>query len=580
MDRPNPESHLGADGGAPGPGPDEFERLWRGFMTARVMLGVVLLALQTTFYVLGQARDDMLVLVCILYLVMTVWTRLFSAPRRLGRSFDLQAVATVGVDIVVFAALQMVQGYGSVNYAPLLALPVLLSSVLGALPLAMGTAACVTLLLLGQALLTSYRLTLDPTPLYGQAALTGVGYFVIAFLATQLSARLAREEQRSQRSQLAVRVQRQVNALVIESMADGILVVDAQGAVWAANPAARGLLGLAPTAEPVLFALGANPLWHDLAALAQRSFSTDAAQHGHAVFRQPQAGAQHVLVRTRMAATDDADVERLCVMVLQDQREIEARMRTEKLASMGRMSAAVAHEIRNPLAAIVQANALLDEDISDPRLKQLTRMVQQNADRLERIVDDVLNLSRLQRHGGARGGQTLSLQETVAYVCAEWARQGPGGVPPQFDVALDLPEVVFDEGHLRRVLVNLLDNARRYASAAPGAIQVYCRRTAEGRVLLGVWSDGAPMEQSVQRHLFEPFFSSESRSTGLGLFLCRELCEGHGATIGFERSSRLRGGEQVEGNAFVVSFVTPPADLFSTGPSDRIAATPWQPNRI
>ena len=73
-----------------------------------------------------------------------------------------------------------------------------------------------------------------------------------------------------------------------------------------------------------------------------------------------------------MAATDGGASERLCVIFVQDQREVEARMRTEKLVSMGRMSAAVAHEIRNPLAAIVQANALLDEDVADPRLKELT----------------------------------------------------------------------------------------------------------------------------------------------------------------------------------------------------------------
>ncbi len=533
-------------------------------MTGRVMLALVLLALQSTFYVMGQARDDLLVLVCILYLVMTVWTRLFSTPRRLGRSFDLQAMATVGVDIVVFAALQVVQGYGSVNYAPLLALPVLLSSVLGSLPLAMGTAACVTLLLLGQALIFSYRLTLDPTPLYGQAALTGMGYFVIAFLATQVSARVAREEQRSQRSQLAVRVQRQVNALVIESMADGILVVDAQGTVWAANPAARRLLGLEPHAPALLFALGSNPLWRELETLAHRSFAVDQVQRASVVIRPPQAGSQHVLVRTRMAATDDADVERLCVMLLQDQREMEARLRTEKLASMGRMSTAVAHEIRNPLAAIVQANALLDEDIAAPHLKRLTQMVRQNAERLERIVDDVLNLSRVQHLGDGRGAETLSLQETVVPICAEWVQHGHSGLL-QLDPVPALPEVVFNEGHLRRVLVNLLDNAQRYASGTPGAIQVRCRREADGRVLLGVWSDGAPMDQSVQRHLFEPFFSSESRSTGLGLYLCRELCEGHGASIGFERTRRWRDGTEVEGNEFVVGFALPPADLFSGG---------------
>ena len=81
---------------------------------------------------------------------------------------------------------------------------------------------------------------------------------------------------------------------------------------------------------------------------------------------------------------------------LQDQRKLEASMRTEKLAGMGRLSTAVAHEIRNPLSAISQANALLDEDITDPRLKRLTAMVSQNAKRLEKIVNDILNVARVQ----------------------------------------------------------------------------------------------------------------------------------------------------------------------------------------
>ena len=72
--------------------------------------------------------------------------------------------------------------------------------------------------------------------------------------------------------------------------------------------------------------------------------------------------------------------------------------------------------------------------------------------------------------------------------------------------------------------------------------------------MLLVWSDGAPMEASVRRHLFEPFFSSESRSSGLGLFICRELCERHGATIAFERTPREQAGRAVDGNEFFVNF--------------------------
>ena len=83
--------------------------------------------------------------------------------------------------------------------------------------------------------------------------------------------------------------------------------------------------------------------------------------------------------------------------------------------------------------------------------------------------------------------------------------------------------VTFEDEHLRRVLVNLLDNALRYASTGDGAI-VVATDHASDYARLHVWSDGAPLDPSVQRHLFEPFFSSESRSSGLGLYICRELC--------------------------------------------------------
>ncbi|MDP3825488.1 MAG: ATP-binding protein, partial [Polaromonas sp.] len=98
--------------------------------------------------------------------------------------------------------------------------------------------------------------------------------------------------------------------------------------------------------------------------------------------------------------------------------------------------------------------------------------------------------------------------------------------------------------------VNLLDNALRYASAAGDAIQVTTEITAAGQPRLSVWSDGQPLEKTVQSHLFEPFFSSESRSSGLGLYICRELCERHGALIGYQRAVH----NTVEGNEFFVIF--------------------------
>lgn len=578
------DAHAWLDPGKPDrdtdrAGPDEFVRLWRGFMTARVTLGLVLLALQGTLYALGQSPDKLLIAVCAVYLAATLMTRLVGRPRRLGRTFGALWVSTIGVDVVTFAVLQFEQGQSGINYTPLLALPVLLASVLGSLPLAMGTAAGVSLLLLAQATMTGLATAADSAQLYAQAALTGAGSFVIAFLATQLSARLASEEQRSRLHEIAVQVQRQVNALVIESLTDGVLVVDAAGMVWAANPAASRLMGRSPGELQTPFDLAADPGWRELGRLTALSFSTDRTQRASIVLRRAGVGPQHVGVRTRMTATDGASVERLCVVFLQDKRELEARLRTEKLASMGRMSTAVAHEIRNPLAAIVQANSLLDEDIAEPRLKRLTQMVQQNAKRLESIVDEVLDISRVKARNDETAQSRVPLNETVERICREWSLHNDSVDLLKVELCSANPGVAFDREHLRRVLINLLDNARRYASGRPHSIQVETRLAPAGNVLLGLWSDGTPMEPSVERHLFEPFFSSESRSTGLGLYICRELCEQHGATIGFERSRKLLDTTAVEGNEFVISFDPLLQRPAGHAASDKIPATPWLQNR-
>ena len=534
--------------------PDEFARLWRGFMTARVTLGLVLLALQSTLYVLGQASDPLLVLVCGAYLVATLATRLLGKARRLGPTMGQRWVSTIGVDVITFALLQYVQGQAGINYSPLLALPVLMSAVLGSLPLAMGTAAGATLLLLTQASLVGLRVDADATAMVAQSALTGAGYFAIAFLASQMSARLATEEQRSQRSQMVARVQREVNALVIESLADGILVADGDGQVLSANPAACRLLGRETQDIQSPFSLTAQPAWQDLARLNLASFATNRAQSGSVVFHLAGSGPQYAQVRTRMAVTDGGASERLCVIFVQDQREVEARMRSEKLVSMGRMSMAVAHEIRNPLAAIVQANALLDEDLDDPKLKALTRMVQQNASRLERIVDEILNISHVQRRSNTNGQPSVQLNSAVEQVCQDWMQSANRELALRTVFCGGNPVVAFDAEHLRRVLINLLDNALRHASASAESIQVVTTESTDRGVSLVVWSDGEPMEPSVERHLFEPFFSSQSRSTGLGLYICRELCAGHGASIGFSRTRRTVSQRPVTGNEFCIWF--------------------------
>ena len=242
--------------------------------------------------------------------------------------------------------------------------------------------------------------------------------------------------------------------------------------------------------------------------------------------------------------------EEFCVLFLEDVRNMQARSRQEKLAAMGRVSAGIAHEIRNPLAAISQANALLAEDATDAGQRQLTSMVAENVARLKHIVDDVMEVAP----GLAQDATVIDATAQVAAACGEWARAVGMRMGEQSVLRVDLPAepigVVFDAEHLRRVLVNLLDNASRHASRTPGAIHIRLDSRHEAQAFLSVASDGAPIPPDVEPYLFEPFFSTRSRGTGLGLYICRELCERYGASIDY----RLRAAGEAQRNEFFVDM--------------------------
>ena len=540
-----------------------FTRLWTAFMSARLLLAAAILGIHVAMHIWARPLPYWMLLACAAYLILAILVRALAQPSRPGRAFDGQWIYTAGVDLVFFVALQTQQA-GGVNYTPLLAFPVLMSAILGSRALALGTAALVTLALLGQA---AWSLDLDhwgsPTDV-AQAGLAGAGLLVLALLTNQLAVRLAREEIAARRNRIEAQVQSLVNGMVIDAMDDGVLVVDPDYLVRSANPAARLMLGSDQDVTPDQFSLDDNPAWRQLADIARLTFVDEPCDGMEVTLHHEDRHSSRLQVRTQRTPTVGDNGRCLCVMFLQDLREMEAQLRTEKLAGMGRMSAAVAHEIRNPLAAISQANALLEEDLTSPSQLRLTAMVRQNAERLGHIVDDVLDVVRVQGQSEPFAAETLELDANVDEFCTEWAAQHGAGSRLQLQLTMPEVQVQFSPEHLRRILVNLLDNAARYATRQAGAIQVTTQAVRHGPALLMVWSDGPPLEPSVRRHLFEPFFSSESRSSGLGLFICRELCERHGATIGYERTERLQDGASVAGNEFFASFRRAPGHHTTT----------------
>jgi two-component system, NtrC family, sensor histidine kinase PilS len=523
-------------------GAGSLQRLHGAFLTARAGIGLMLLAIQALAWIGGMPSRTLVVALCGAYAVQALIVSALPRARRLdgsgaGRLSRTQTLATIGTDLVVFALLHVWSEGSSLNYTALLGLPVLMAGVLAHKSVALATAAAATMVLIGDAGWT-LALGRETATLLTQAALLGGGFFVMALLASEMAARIAREERTARGNLEAARQQAQLNRLVLEEMQDGVLVVDRNGRVRAANPSARTLLAASGACRPAPFQLQGVQAWQPLVLAVERAFG-----EGH----WPEGGRDVGLsfgpvlqrtLRVRVRFTrrrEAATSEEFCVLFVEDLRHVQERLRQEKLAAMGRISAGIAHEIRNPLAAISQANALLSEDSTEPSQQRLTQMVADNVERLKRIVDDVMEVAA----GDAPDAVVIDATTTARSVCSEWAVTAglhPGAHSPlTMELGGSAAPVHFDPEHLRRVMVNLLDNALRHSSGGPAAVRLWLAAPGPQVVELGVASDGPPIAAEVERYLFEPFFSTRSRGTGLGLYICRELCERYGATINFKR---------------------------------------------
>jgi two-component system sensor histidine kinase PilS (NtrC family) len=244
------------------------------------------------------------------------------------------------------------------------------------------------------------------------------------------------------------------------------------------------------------------------------------------------------LVRVRFveAGTDGGSFS---LVFLEDLSRLQEQAQQLKLAALGRLTANIAHEIRNPLSAISHASELLQEEQRGPSQSRLLRIIQDNSKRLDRMVHDVLELSRRDRIHP----ETIRLVAFLRSFIGEFTQNE--AIPAE-GFALEAQaagEIVFDRVHLQQVLWNLLRNAWRHSSQRSASVRVAVRRQAN-RVELHVIDDGEGVARHLQQQLFEPFFTTYSGGTGLGLYIARELCVANGATLDYiELPAERRGAD-------------------------------------
>jgi two-component system sensor histidine kinase PilS (NtrC family) len=423
-------------------------------------------------------------------------------------------------DILLLPLITINAGNFSTSIGMLLAL----SFLLGSLSLQQGYAVralaaaifLITALWISQSFSTGSNLNLS------NSLSLGLAYLMIGFLSLRLARYLNITEEIVLQQHLSLKNQIDVNAFIIQQLRSGALVVDPGHRIKYGNDAAWQMLGCSPESSNQQLA----SLSEDLdTALQKWQETTTASQQTSSVHLK-----QDVSVRfTDFGSSADGGV----LITLEDQKDAARQAQQLKLASLGKLTAGVAHEIRNPLSAIHQAAQLLEESSShDPQQMRLLEIIQTNTRRMNSQVEEILQLSRR-----TPNSESIQLKQWLQPLIDEYRNSS---LAENNQLLLQLPDIPcpinFDAEQLRQVLLNLITNAQQHSSTAEGELIVSVSVDCAGMdktTTIDVEDNGEAIPQEQAGKLFDPFYTTHNTGTGLGLYLSRELCLNNNADLEF-----------------------------------------------
>jgi two-component system sensor histidine kinase PilS (NtrC family) len=496
-------------------------RILRALSLYRLLLSVLLLILYYSGYAprfFEQVEAGVFQTVGLAFLAIAV---ALSVPLTMRwPSVTTQTIVQFLGDMLCLIPLMWASGGVPSGLGMLMLTPTVGASLILSARVSLLMAATSALALLGEETLRLYQLPSS------SAAFTETGILGTAFLITALATNAVAE--RARRSEaLAARVGSdlasltRLNERIVEQMGAGAIVVDHNQRIRLINGTARRLLTLTE--------MSGEPPLHDAAPRLAAAFAN--WKHGKPISAEPLApapGAEEVILRFSSLGSD---AEAPALIILDDAGEARARAQQLKLAALGRLSASIAHEIRNPLAAISNAGQLLAESPArNPEDERLLGMIQRHSERINRIVNDILALSRRD-----------SSSPTVILI-PSWLQRAVGHYREsvttaardiRIEMATSAFDVVFDPNHLQQVLVNLLDNAFQHGGEKI-SVTVRCLRVGPTRrPCIDLEDNGRGIEPEIVDRIFEPFFTTAHQGTGLGLYLARELCEYNQSSLSY-----------------------------------------------
>nr|WP_296752190.1 ATP-binding protein [Thioalkalivibrio sp.] len=476
-----------------------------------------------------------------------------NAPDTDERQLNHQAIAGAMVDIGAISLILLTTGGVQTGLGLLLIPAVAAAATMTSGRISLLVAALATLAVLITELAVGPAMPWPFEPAPTQAGLLGATLFAAVLLTWRLAQRAGRSEAQVARQEVDLANLAELNAQIIARMDAGVVAVSPDGRISSINEAARRLL-------PPRAGLALRDLSPRLAALVE----TWRVEQGRPASQQLQGDAEQTELAVRLAPLG-LDGEQGTLLILEDAAEIKRRNHAAKLQSIGRLTASIAHEIRNPLGAISHSAQLLGEsgnlDAADQRLLEI---IHKQSKRVDAVIRNVLGLSS----GRAAERELLPLEDRLDRFAEDFCT---GLRIPRASLHVSVhprdSEVLFDPSHLSQVLWNLCMNARTHGGHdGPDSGPIILRGGA-GQIRKGVTLDvidhGPGIAPGEQEDLFEPFTSTAPGGTGLGLYISRLICENNGA--GLEYVQHPHGG------CFRILFAPSDSDMMEAHVKERHA---------
>jgi|SRR5450830_1874006 len=440
--------------------------------------------------------------------------------------FNLQLTLHVVTDILFIVVLMYASGGIKSGLGLLLIVAIAAASLIsqGRLALFYASVATIALLLEQSYQMISWTEHYDD---YSHAVMLSLSCFATAWLAHSLAKRANLSEALASQRGIDLENLAQINKLITQEIEDGILVVDESFKIRHRNQHAKELLGIS------------DHLWltdqlevciPELHKRLDVWMSDTDAEHQEAL--KINTAGRELKLRFMPVGNDRREG---AVVFIQDWSQIQVQAHQLKLAALGRLTANIAHEIRNPLSAISHANQLMQEEQQDLATKRLLEIIADNVRRLDHIVSDVLELNRRDR----TRQETIQIDDFLQEFHDQFC-QIEKIAPENFTLDINgiSANIQFDRRHLHQILWNLCRNGWRHGLQSKGSLSLSLNKQRYSKNLrLDIKDDGAGVSSEALSHLFEPFFTTESAGTGLGLYIARELCEANGAAIQYQPSS-------------------------------------------